>query len=142
MKKYKKTLFIFVIIGFLVGFYMLWNTVVHNLGTHASTDAEMEINGKYLLNRTSAHSFNLTSIEEQVFVLKPTIEEFNYDKKFIIARTTDDKLNVSKNKKSDYWIIDMKTNQVYGPMNKENFFKKKVELSLELDLKDTSKFFK
>ncbi|KOP70292.1 hypothetical protein AMS59_20965 [Lysinibacillus sp. FJAT-14745] len=139
-QKYKIALFILVIIGFIVGFYMLWNTAIHNLGSHAFTDEEIEINGKFLLNKTSAYSYNLTSTEEPIFVLTPTIEEFNYDKKFIIARTTDES-NVSKDKKSDYWIIDVKTNHIYGPMNKKDFFKEKVELSLELELKKVSKFF-
>ncbi|MFE3575511.1 DUF3997 domain-containing protein [Lysinibacillus sp. NPDC059133] len=140
VQKYKMALFIVVIIGFIVGFYVLWDTVVHNLGTHASTDGEVEINDTYLLNRTSAHSYNLTSTEASNFVLKPTIEEFNYDKKDIIARTTDE-LHVSEDKKSEYWIIDVKTNQLYGPMNKKDFFKKKEELFLELELKKVSKFF-
>lgn len=127
---------IFFIILLIVSLIILGISVISNLGTHSSTDTALKINNKYSLNRTSAHSVNLTDIEELTFAIKPNIEEFNYDKDFIIATRSSISKDVS------YWIIDMEKNKTYGPMDEEKFKIKKSELSVELKLKKVSEFFK
>lgn len=134
MSKKKNDLFLIVAIIFCIILSAFFYITIHNFGTHASTDSTLSIDDEYFLNRTSAHSVNLTNTEG--FVIRPIIEEFNYDGKFVIARTTND------TKSNYYWIIDRTENSIYGPMNEEGFTSKKNELAVKLKLKKVSKFFK
>lgn len=134
-KQKKKILSTFLIIIALIITVGLGFLIISNLGTHTSTDADFEIKNKYSLNRTSAHVFNLTDLEEGVFLIKPSIEKFNYDENFIVAT----RIGVSD--EITYWIIDMENDTTYGPMYEEDFETKKKELSVDLKLVDVATFF-
>lgn len=136
MRKKQKKRITILFISFLVISVGLGILIIPNLGTHSSTDAAIEINDKYSLNRTSAHSFNLTDIEELTFIIKPEVQKFNHDENFIIATGS----NMFKD--NSYWIIDMGDNKIYGPVDEEEFTAKKNELSIELNLIEVSDFFK
>ncbi|MFA9398047.1 MAG: DUF3997 domain-containing protein [Clostridiaceae bacterium] len=77
-------------------------------------------------------------------ILNETVTKVSWDDNFILAEQTVQKkaTDTSDNQKINYWIIDVNSEEVYGPFNEEEFNTKRNELSVNpsLQLNDPEKF--
>lgn len=104
------------------------------------SDFSAPLCGKYHLIRSSAHTIKVSpmSYGSSTPIIPVKVVELGHDSRFVIA-----KQNVLRRRSPDnpqdtymepdpgnfqYWILDTKTPEVYGPLTKEAFDKKRKEL--------------
>lgn len=100
-------------------------------------DFDIPITGNYHLSRSSAHQIIITTEEGQI-VIPAKVLGLWYDSQYIAVKQKDLKYRWDNPKDmfvesdpsiANYWIIDVHTNEQYGPMKASDF--KKKALSLE-----------
>ncbi|MBN8574987.1 MAG: DUF3997 domain-containing protein [Candidatus Kapabacteria bacterium] len=82
-------------------------------------------------------SVQFIAIDLQVELMKGDATEESYQKSFIIADSILDNNEYYKeifSSVSNYWIIDIKKDTVYGPLTKKKYLTLKKRMNIDLDL--------
>lgn len=82
-------------------------------------------------------SVQFIAIDLQVELMKGDTTEESYQKSFIIADSILDNNEYYKeifSSVSNYWIIDIKKDTVYGPLTKKKYLTLKKRMNIDLDL--------
>ncbi len=119
-----------------------------------AADFSAKLCGDYYVHRTSAHQIQVSPVvwREDTPIIPTKVVELGHDERFIIA-----KQNHLKRRSPDdpndsymlpdpgvfsYWILDVHAPQSYGPMNQDEFLRKRVELGVPdgLRMKDVYRY--
>ncbi|WP_157805836.1 DUF3997 domain-containing protein [Bacillus sp. mrc49] len=116
-------------------------------GCSGLSDYEVDLPGSYSIVSTSEHQVTISpKISEGSWdsaAVPVKVVEVGWDKNFILAKQVvllDDPENTNNTEipateNYHYWIIDIKTGVVTGPLDEQNFVDKKSELSISKDIK-------
>lgn len=105
-------------------------------GCNGATDAEISINSNLKMHKTNPTTYSINYNSGQ-FLIEPVIEKVNWDQSYLIA-----KRNLpSHGSESDYWIIRLEDEEIYGPLSETNYLDMIKELNIDLELKAVKKIF-
>ena len=125
-------------------------------GCAGASDYDINLSGGYSLVRSSAHNvtinkrINDSSWESPIIPAK--IVQIAWDDKYILAKqlglkrrnpnNSDDTYEIPDESKVNYWILEVESAKVYGPLTDKEFTEKKKELyiSNNVVLKDISSY--
>ncbi|MGE7187121.1 DUF3997 domain-containing protein [Peribacillus sp. NPDC006672] len=111
------------------------------------SDYEVELPGNFSIVSTSQHQVTISpKIGEGSWdsaVVPAKVVEVGWDKNFILAKQVDlvddpenpNNYEIPDKDTSHYWIIDIGTGVITGPLDEQNFADKKSELSISKDIK-------
>jgi len=92
-------------------------------------DFSYKLSGDYSLAK--AGNGRIWSNNKQI--VTDDVTEISWDEDFILAKQ--EVLTKQQNKNINYWIINVKENKTYGPLNEEEFNNKRKELNVNDELK-------
>ncbi|WP_185147981.1 DUF3997 domain-containing protein [Peribacillus simplex] len=116
-------------------------------GCSGLSDYEVDLPGSYSIVSTSEHQVTISpKIGEGSWdsaVVPAKVVEVGWDKNFILAKQVDlvddpenpNNYEIPDKDTSHYWIIDIGTGVITGPLDEQNFADKKSELSISKDIK-------
>lgn len=108
------------------------------------SDYSCDLIGGYSIYRNSAHSISVSQVSwgEGRPRIPEKVIEVNHDGRFIIAkrqglkfRDSTSPYEIPDNLKFDYWILDTVAAKLFGPLELNEFEKKKMEFGVKADLK-------
>lgn len=92
-------------------------------------DYGYKLSGGYTLEHAGTHNeVNCQVAKEQEIVIENKVTGIAWNNSFILAKH-------QENNKIDYWIIDVTTNKIYGPLSETEFKSKRIELKVSNKLK-------
>lgn len=134
-------------------FILVFGCLLILTGCPGMADYDIDLPGDYSVVRTSGHNIIIApKISDHLWgmeVIPAKVTEVASDERYILAKQLG--LMRSPNSSSsyaipniddeNYWILDFMSNEVYGPMNHDDFIDKKNELGIteEIKLKDVEK---
>lgn len=111
------------------------------------SDYEVELPGDFSIVHTSEDQVTISpKISEGSWdsaVVPAKVLEVGWDKNFILAKQVDlvddpenpNNTEIPNENTYYYWIIVIRTGEIIGPLNEENFANKKSELNISKDIK-------
>ena len=108
-------------------------------------DFDVPLCGGYYLWRKSAHQVDVSpqSHDAKTPIIPEKVIEISWDTRFVLAkRQATNKNHEPIPDHFDFWILDTKTPEVYGPLKKADFDEKRKKLDVpdSLELKDIYEF--
>ncbi|MBK5446956.1 DUF3997 domain-containing protein [Peribacillus sp. TH24] len=115
-------------------------------GCPGPADYDIDLPGGYSVIRTSAHQVKIAPKESDsswgTDVIPTKVTEVAWDGNYIIAKQLglkedEDSSNgyqISDEDKVNFWILEIKTGKVTGPLDDESFIAKKAELEISKDV--------
>lgn len=107
-----------------------------------TADYSIDLPGDYSVVRTSAHQVNISPKEDENIwgsdVIPPKVVEVAWDGNYILAKQygliddpdSSDGYQIPDIDDVHFWIFNYKLGEVYGPLDEENFSRKKNELGI------------
>lgn len=119
-------------------------------------DYDIELPGKYSVVRTSAHQVTISPQQSSSSwgspIVPAKVVQVAWNENYILAKQLGLKQDPNKTNyyeipdetKEYYWILNVRTKEAYGPLNKQDFDNKKKELLISdtIVLKDLNKYTK
>lgn len=108
-------------------------------------DYQYNLSGRYGMYRSSSHEVivvkSVSSSPDTETVVPKTVTGIAWDSDFILA-SREDRESSAASKSSDYWIIDVKSGKVYGPLSESAFTEKRkaLRVSEKLTLVDPDRY--
>ncbi|KAB2332783.1 DUF3997 domain-containing protein [Bacillus mesophilum] len=111
----------------IISFIMM--LTLFSAGCAGASDYEIDLPGNYSVIRSSAHDVKISpKIGENGWgpeVVPAEVVEVGWNEKYIIAKQQQGAKN------ENFWIIEIETENVIGPLNNENFTNKQAEYGIE-----------
>ena len=115
-------------------------------GCPGPSDFDLDLPGNYSVVRTSAHQVKIApKVSEGGWgtdVIPTKVTEVAWDDHYIIAKQLDLKedpdssngYQIPDEEKVNFWILEIKTGKVNGPLDEELFMEKKAELEISKEV--------
>ena len=115
-------------------------------------DFEAKLCGNYYLERLSAHEVRISFIKQNIgsLIIPSKVVQVGHDQRFILAKQNQLKQNPHNRVMEpapgvfSYWIVDVTTPKLYGPLTEMQFLKirKELEVPNVIDLKNINSYRK
>lgn len=131
-------------------FYYLVLTVYSSLlltGCAGLADYSLDLPESYSIVRTSAHQVTIARKTSESSwgsdVIPAKITEAAWDHHYILAKqlglmddpSSSNSYQIPNNEDIHFWIVEIKSGKVFGPLDEENFAEKKKELGISKSVK-------
>lgn len=143
---YKKKMLslILIVIGIIPLAFFVVSISFNGFGSGVS-DYQRNLAGGFRIVRMSDYQVTIESSSFGGTIIPATVAELAYNDSFIIAKQQGLKRKYPNNSANtykipdesinNYWIIDINTKKVYGPLNKSAFDLQRIQLKIPDDLK-------